>query len=126
MQAASFKFLAVSALSFAAAAASISIRAEPYQGVSTVGSTLSRQDVMSGAHEAARAGNIYGQQAAAGLSPTPAVSMARAEVRRDAVAIARAGNPYGDAASAGVGSQSADPLDALASARRASLTPTLN
>lgn len=115
MQAASRKIIAVSALAFAAAAGSVAVQAETYNGVLTIDSTVSRQDVARGAFEVARAGDVYGEAASAGLSPVPAASVSRADVHRDAVAIARAGNPYGEVATAA--SASVGPMPAVASMR---------
>lgn len=117
MQAASRKILAISALAFAAAAGSVAVQAETYDGVLTVDAAASRQDVARGASEAARAGDVYGEAAAAGLSPVPAASVSRADVRRDAVAIARAGNPYGEIAAAASSSPSVGPMPAVAAVR---------
>lgn len=117
MQAASRKILAISALAFAGAAGSVAVHAETYDGVLTVNPVASRQDVVRGAMDIARAGNVYGEAASAGLSPVPAVSVARSDVRNEAVAVARVGNPYGEVAAAGFTAPSMGAMPVMASAR---------
>ncbi len=101
MKVASFKFLTLCTLSFAAAAASVVSQAETYDGVHPGASQLARETVNQDATQIARAGNVYGDVAASGVAATPVATASRAEVRREAAATSRLGDPYGEAASAG-------------------------
>lgn len=78
------------------------VHAETYQGVLNFHSERSRTEVAAEARVVARAGNIYGDVAQAGVTAPRTSNLARAVVRDGAVDIARAGNVYGDVAQNGV------------------------
>lgn len=119
------KIIAAAALSLLAAAGA---QAETYEGVLTVNSVASRAEVDAQARSVARAGNVYGEAAFAGVAPALTASADRASVRNQAVQTARLGNIYGEVASAGVLSTGGSYVDrgaVRAEARQAARNPAL-
>jgi len=104
-----------------------SASAETYQGVQTVNSVRSRAEVAAEGAQIARAGNVYGDVAQAGVTPARTSALARADLRNEAVATARAGNIYGDGAQQGVLALAGqrDRAEVRAEARAAARSPQL-
>jgi len=102
------KIIAAAALSLLAA---VGAQAETYDGVQPLVSANSRAEVRTGAVDAARSDNPYGDAISSHVAPLQTSSVARATVRNDAVAAAHSANPYAEGFGQGVASASSGIVD---------------